>query len=542
MTITLARPAQAPVTAGDFTGTLGMLRLFLRRDRIVLPLWVLLLSLPLASVYVDSIASLYPDESDRAGFAASILSSPAQLALYGPLYNTSLGATGIWKAGMFHTLIGVAVILTVIRHTRAEEETGRAELIDSTAVGRYASLTAALLLGFGASMATGLIGALGLFTTDVPKSGSLAFGLALAGSGLVYTAVAAVAAQLSANARTSRGIAFAVLGAAYALRAIGDAGGSAALTWLAPQGWSLQVRPYAGDRWPVLLLHIVGTVALTALAYGLLRRRDLGAGLITERPGSASAPRWLRGSFGLAWRLQRGSLLAWTIGLAGYAVVIGSVVHGIADELGGGDAIRDIVTRMGGTASLEDAFIRLAFTMLGIGAGAYAISAALRLHAEADAGHAEPILSAAVGRIRWAASHLVFALLGPVLLMTVAACACGLTYGIAAGDIAGKLTDAFGAAMLQLPSIWLLAGTALALFGALPRFAPAAWGVLSAFIALYLLGSISGIPHWVLDLVPFAHTPVIPGGTFDAAAMLWLLVIDAALITFGLFAFRRRDL
>ena len=96
------------------------------------------------------------------------MASPAQRALYGQIYNDSLGATGIWKAGMFHLLIAVAVILTVIRHTRADEETGRAELIDSTAVGRYASLTAALLLSFGASVITGAIGAAGLLNTSVP--------------------------------------------------------------------------------------------------------------------------------------------------------------------------------------------------------------------------------------------------------------------------------------------------------------------------------------------------------------------------------------
>ena len=115
---------------------------------------------------------------------------------------------------MFHLLIAVAVILTVIRHTRADEETGRTELIDSTAVGRYASLTAALLLSFGASTATGAIGAAGLLTTDVAPAGSLAFGAALAASGLVFTAVAAVAAQLSPSARFARGTSFAVLAAA----------------------------------------------------------------------------------------------------------------------------------------------------------------------------------------------------------------------------------------------------------------------------------------------------------------------------------------
>src|ERR1700744_3065299 len=287
-----ARPQHAthpaPRGGSNFSGTLAMLRLYLRRDRISLPLWVLLLSLPLATVYIGSIEKVYPTQAGRAGFAASIMASPAQRALYGQVYNDSLGAVGIWKAGMFHLLIAVAVILTVIRHTRADEETGRAELLDSTAVGRYASLTPALLLSVGASVTTGAMGAAGLLTTSVPPSGSLAFGAALACSGLVFTPVAAVAAHLSSSARFARGAAFAVLAAAFTLRAVGDAG-SGTLSWLSPLGWSLQVRPYAGDRWWVLLLHLATAMLLTALAYQLLARRDVGAGLIAERPGPGTA-------------------------------------------------------------------------------------------------------------------------------------------------------------------------------------------------------------------------------------------------------------
>ena len=295
------RPAHpAPSTGTNFSGTLGMLRLYLRRDRISLPLWILLLSVPLATVYVGSIENVYPTQAARAGFAASIMASPAQRALYGQIYNDSLGAVGIWKAGIFHLLISVAVILTVIRHTRGDEEAGRTELLDSTAVGRYASLSAALPLSFGASIATGLVGAVGLLTTDVPPGGSLAFGVALACSGLVFTAVAAVTAQLSPSARFARGAAFAVLAAAFTLRALGDAG-SGTLSWLSPLGWSLQVRPYAGDHWPVLVLHLATTVALTAVAYRLLAGRDVGAGLLAERPGPGCAAPALGNVFGLAW-------------------------------------------------------------------------------------------------------------------------------------------------------------------------------------------------------------------------------------------------
>ncbi|OBG27839.1 ABC transporter permease [Mycobacterium sp. 852002-51057_SCH5723018] len=516
-----------------------MLRLFLRRDRVSLPLWVLLLSVPLATVYVGSIEKVYPSQAARAAFAASITASPAQRALYGQVYNDGLGAVGIWKAGMFHLLIAVAVILTVIRHTRADEETGRTELVDSTAVGRYASLSAALLLSFGASIATGAIGAAGLLTTDVPAGGSLAFGAALACSGLVFTAVAAMTAQLSPSARFSRGAAFAVLGAAFTLRAVGDAG-DGKLSWLSPLGWSLQVRPYAGDRWWVLLLHLVTTAALTVLAYRLLAGRDVGAGLIAERAGPAAAGSRLRGVHGLTWRLDRGALLLWTVGLCLYGLLMGSVVHGIGDELGGSTVVRDIVARMGGTSALEEAFIAVAFTMMGMVAAAFSISLTLRLHQEESAQRAETILAGSVSRTSWLASHLAAALVGSAVAMLASGVAGGVVYGVAAGDVGGKLAIVVGTAAAQLPAVWLLAAVTVGLFGLAPRFTPVAWGVLVGFVAVYLIGELGRFPQWLLDLEPFAHTPRV--GDFTPVPLLWLLAIDAALIILGAMAFRRRDL
>lgn len=524
----------------NLVGTLGLLRLFLRRDRIVLPLWVLLLSLPLAGVYIASIEAIYPTAADRAGLAATIMASPAQRAMYGQVYNDSLGAVGIWKAGMFHLLIGVAVILTVIRHTRADEETGRTELIDSTAVGRYAGLTGALLLAAGASVATGVIGTAGLLTTDVPAAGSCAFGAALACSGLVFTAVAAVAAQLSPSARFARGAAFGVLAGAFTLRAVGDAG-SGALSWLSPLGWSLQVRPYAGERWWVLLLPLALTGVLVWLAYQLASRRDVGAGLVADRPGPRVAGPTLSGAFGLAWRLDRAALLLWTTGLVLYGLLVGSVVHGIGDEVGS-DRARDIVVRLGGTAALEHAFVAVAFSMLGMVAAAFAVSLVLRLHQEETARRAEPLLAGALSRDRWLASHLVAALAGSTFAMLTAGLVAGTVYGTSAGDLSGQLPAVVGSAAVQLPAVWLPAAGAVVLFGLVPRVAPAAWAVLTGFVALYLLGSISGLPQWVLDLEPFAHIPVVADGAFHVTPLIVLLVIDAALIALGFQAFRRRDL
>lgn len=543
MTAVLSHPAARPaqVRSSAFTGTWQLLRLYLRRDRIVAPLWILLLSVPLSTIYVGSVDAVYPTQAARAAFAATIMASPAQRAFYGNVYNDSLGAVGIWKAGMFHLIIAIAVILTLIRHTRADEENGRTELVDSTAIGRYAGLTAALALTFGAAVLTGLIGFGGLLTLDIPAAGSLAFAAALTGSGFVFAAVAAVAAQLSPSARVARSTAFAVLGAAFVLRAVGDAG-APWVSWLSPLGWSLQVRPFAGDRWWVLLLHVAATAALTLVAYRLLANRDVGGGLIPERPGPASATSLLRGPMSLAWRLDRGAVVLWIVGFCLYGLLIGSVVHGIGDEIGNSGIARDMVTRLGGTDALEKAFITVGFTMLSMIAAAFAVALTLRLHQEESTGRAESVLAAAVSRTRWLAGHLTLALAAPAAALLLAGLITGLTYGVAAGDIGGKLPIVTGTAAVQVPATWLLAAVAVALFGLVPKFAPAAWGVLVAGIALYLLGSVAGFPQWVLDLSPFSHTPRVGSGDFTAAPLVWLLAIDTVLIVLGALAFRRRDL
>jgi ABC-2 type transport system permease protein len=538
------RPAhEAPKRSSAFAGTRYLLRLYLRRDRVVLPLWVLLLSVPLATVYVGSTEAVYPTQADRSALVSSIMASPAQRAMYGQIYNDGLGATGIWKAGMFHLLIAVAAILTVIRHTRADEEAGRTELLDSTAVGRFASLTAALVLAAAGSLLTGLIGAAGLLTLDVPAAGSVAFGLALACSGLVFTAVAGVAAQLSPSARFARGAAFSMLAAAFSLRAVGDAGTRAEfLTWLSPLGWSLQVRPYAGDRFWVLVLHVALTVALVIVAYRLLARRDVGAGLFAERPGPPRAARYLSGATALAWRLDRGSLVLWTVGLCLYGLLIGSVTHGIGDEIGNSAVARDMVSRLGGTDAMEQAFIAVAFSMLAMVASAFAISLTLRLHQEESSSRTETLLAGAVSRTRWLASHLVFAIGGSATAMLIAGLVTGLTYGASAGDLTGKLPTVLGTAAVQLPAVWLSVAVTVALFGLLPRLASTAWAVLVAFVAVYLLGSLAGSPQWLVDLEPFTHIPHVGTGEFAAAPLGWLLAIDVTLITLGVIAFRHRDL
>ncbi|WP_054813946.1 ABC transporter permease [Nocardia arizonensis] len=535
-----ARTATGFVGSADFAGTGQLLRLYLRRDRIVAPLWVLAFGL-LPAFYVASTTGVYDTEAQLDNYAASIMDSPALIAMYGPVFGTETGSIGLWKAGPFYALVAIATVLTVIRHTRVEEETGRAELLGATRVGRFAGLTAALIMTGLCCALVALVAAATLYADDLPAAGSIAYGLTLGGSGLAWAGIAAVAAQVGPGARVARGVAFAALGAAFAVRAVGDAG-NGVLSWFSPLGWCINMRPFAEERWWVLIPLYGLAVLAVAVAYVLLSRRDIGSGLFAERPGPPSAGPALSEATGLAWRLQRGTLLAWSVGFLLYGLLMGGAIDSVGRMLEDSEEIIDIMTRMGGTDILQDSFVTFAVSFLAIAAAAYSTSAVLRLHEEESTHRAETALAAAVSRTRYAATHLGFALLGAATLLLIAGAAIGIVYGAMDGDLIAKLGDSLAAALVQVPAVWVSTGIAMAIYGIAPRFAPVAWGVLSAMLVVFFLGALDGLPQWLVDLVPFVHPPKLPGAPMDWTPVLWLLGIAAALLAVGLAAFRRRDL
>ncbi len=259
---TTVRPAptlrpRASLGTGALTGTGTLLRLGLRRERIPLASWILAVTVVAIST-VSAISTLYPDEATRAALASGIAANPAFLVITGPVYDTSVGGVTAWRIGVIGgVLVSLMAIFTMVRRTRAEEETGRAELLASGVVGRAAPLASAVILVVGACLAIALLVGLGVWSAGEDAAGAFALGAALAGPGLVFTGIAAVAAQLVESARSATGIAGAALGVAFGLRAAGDVTGLAWLTWLSPIGWVSEVRAFGGNRWWVLLLPLL---------------------------------------------------------------------------------------------------------------------------------------------------------------------------------------------------------------------------------------------------------------------------------------------
>lgn len=525
-------------------GTGELVRLALRRDRVMLPGWIAVFVTVAASSAAATV-ELYPTMESRIQAAAGINAIPSLVALYGRVYDpTSLGALAMLKMGVFGAaLVAVLAMFTVIRHTRAEEETGRLELIGAAVVGRYAALTAALIVTVGANLLLGLLTALGLVAVRLPAAGAVALGLSWAMVGIGFAAVAAVAAQLTRGARTAKGISVAVLGLAYLLRAIGDAGSNDAtswLSWLSPLGWGQQVRPFAGNRWWVLLILIVFAIVLAAGAYALSSRRDMGAGLLADRPGPARAAAGLRSPLALAWRLQRGVLLAWTAGFVVLGAAAGSIASSVGDMLENPQA-RELITRLGGVQGLTDAYLSVEMGFVGVIVSAYGIQAALRLRSEETGLRAEPVLATAVGRTRWALSHIVIALVGTTVLLIFGGLAVGLVHGAQIGDM-GQVGRMLGAALVQLPATWVLTGMVVALFGLAPRLVTAGWVALVAFLLLVELGPLLALDPRVVDISLFTHVPKLPGGELTMTPLVWLTAIAVALTTIGLAGFRHRDI
>jgi ABC-2 type transport system permease protein len=518
------------------TGTGGLLRLILRRDRILLPLWSVLIGIVPAS-YIKTFNAIFSTDAERIAYAKS-MDNPGFIALYGPLHGNSLPALVAWRSGFIPIIVGLFALLTVVRHTRTDEDAGRTELIGATVVGRSAQLAAALIAAMGASVVCGLVLVAAMTGNGFSPAGSLAFGAEFTLAGWAFAGVGAIAVQLAGSARGARTIGVVAIGVAFVLRVGGDIsatgdGKLSWLSWLSPIGWLTHVFAYERNAaWPLLLTLLFGIVTVVS-GVALRGRRDLGAGLIAPRLGPSSSTS-LSTPFALAWRLHRGLLLGWTFGFAALGLVFGGVGSSVDDLADGNQAVTDLFAHLGGRSGLTASYFASIAGIVGLIAACYAVQATLRLRDEEQTGHAEMVLSTAVSRTGLLVSHLVFSLLGPAVALLAEGLVAGLTYG--QGDTGGILAGT----LLQLPAVWVLAALTVLIFGLLPRWSLAAWAAPAICLLVLLVGETLQLNHYLLDISPFTHIPHLPGGHVPALPLVTLCVIALLLAALGGLGLRRR--
>lgn len=529
-----ARAAGGGTTEG--AGTL--LRFMLRRERRGLPWWLLGVGLLLGYQSVGS-QSLYDTPEALANLRATMGGNATVVALSGPteLLNTIGGEVVFEIFAYLAIVVALMNMFLVGRHTRSDEEAGRAELVRSARVGRHATLAAVLLLAGLANLAVALVAFAAAAGTGLPVGGSALLGLAVAGVGLSFAGLTAVAAQVFENTRGMYGTVTAILGASYVLRAAGDVG-DGTWSWFSPIGWGQRTLPYVADRWWPLLIPIAITALLATAAVALLNRRDFGAGLIPARPGRATASGLLGSPLGLAWRLHRGSFIGWAIGIVLLAAVYGSLGETMEQFVADNPEIAEF---LGGGARIFDSFLALSMVMTALLAAAFGVIAVLRARGEETSGRAEPVLATATSRRAWLGSHVTVALAGSALIIVAAGFFQGLVYGQSISDHSqiGRLT---AVSLVYVPAAWSVIGLTILGLGWLPRVAAAvAWVVVGYCSIVALFADSFNMPTWAQDVSPFEYTPAAPLASVTATPLLVLGAVVAVLVATGFIGFRRRD-
>lgn len=524
----------------SYAGTGHVLRFIVRRDRVRAPVWIV----AVVGVVVASTASvidLYSTPDDLASYATVVRADAALAAITGPGYgldDPSQAAIVMNEMSMF-TLVGVALILVfmVIRHTRAEEETGRAELVRSAPVGRHAALVAAMVWVGAIAVTIAVFVTLGMLLW-LPFVGSLAFGAAIAALGLVSVGVAAVTAQIASTARAANSIAGALLGLAFLVRAVGDLG-NGWLSWLSPIGWAQGIRAYAHERWWVLVPLLVLATSSMAGAVALSARRDLGHGLLAQRQGVPSAGPRLSSPLGLAVRLQRVSVISWAIGIGILGLFMGLVADQ-ANALADNEAVAQILSQAG-SGTLTESFLATIMLMNALLASGFFVSSTLRLRSEERDLRVSPILATPVSRREWLWSHPTVAILGGTGVMLFGGLLTGLGDAVGVGD-SKAIVPLIAAAFAWLPALFVMVAIPVALIGVAPRLAPLVWLVVAHATIVGILGRTLGMAQWMRDLSPFEHTPQLPAQGFDIVPIAAQLAVAAALIAIGTVGIRHRDL
>ncbi|KGN42364.1 ABC transporter permease [Knoellia aerolata] len=528
--------------SGGLTGTGHLARLILRRDRVRLPAWTLGLG-GLIAASALAVPGFYDTPEKVAGYAATVGASPVSLLMSGR--QTGIETIGGITANEISQVaqIGICLMVTflVVRHTRAEEESGRAELLRSTVLGRHAAAVAALGYGVLAAVLVGLVTTGSMLGAELDASGSIVYGAGLALLGVCYSAIALVAAQLSTSARGALAIAGGAVTVGYLVRGLGAMQDNAAV-WLSPFGWAQAMNSFGEERWWPAALLVVATAALLGVAAHLTTRRDFAGGFIHPRPGHPRASAALASPLGLATRLLRGRLIGWGVGLTLLAMVYGAVVPTVPDLLESNPDIADYIgAGSDAESAIVEAFLRYVLLFLAVIGTGYGVSAVLLVRTEEESKRVEHVLATRTSRTQWMGAVVVVAAVGSAVLAVLMGAGLAAGYVLGGGGADTALATV-GHQLTYLPAVLVVVGFAAAVVGLAPRSPLLAWALALVSGLQVLLGQTLRLPDALQGLSPFWHLPGVPGSSIDPRPGAAELLLAVALVAVGLWAHRRRDL
>ncbi|MGG7464132.1 ABC transporter permease [Plantibacter sp. YIM 135347] len=525
-----------------------------RRDRFQLPIWIIGAGL-LALTSSSAVGAEFGTEADRANLLKVAVATPSIIALRGVPDGASTGSYVFFQVFVYVSMVAAFMsVFFVTRHTRADEERGRLELLRSTPVGRTAGAVATLVLGVLANLLLGLVVALAFIAGGLEARGSLLAGLAAAGVGIAFIGIGLLMAQLAPTSRAANGIGSALVGVAFVLRAAGDALGepradglsitSAWPSWLSPIGWGQQTFAFTKAEATPLLLLVGLTIVTVVVAFVLQATRDLGSSVIRERDGRAAGRPAFHSNIALVWRMHWPTIVGWVLGGAVLGALGGGLANNLASALTTDSSITAVIAGLvpGGRGGLADLFVAAILGIAGVLAAAAGVQAIIRARSEEVDGRAELVLAAPVGRIVWLADYLLVAVLSVLAVAFAAGLACGLTFLVTGSDV-DRLWSSIGGGLAQLPAGLVYVAITALLFAFVPRLTiPVGWALLGAGFVVGQLGGLLQLSQGVRDASPFTHTPAVPTADADWSGAVVLCVIAIVLAGLSIVAVRGREM
>ena len=532
------------LTVTHFTNICTLAGFIVRRDRGRIPIWIIsLVGITIAVALI--FPGLYPPGPER-DILAETMKNPAMTSMLGPGYgldNYHIGAAMAHQMLLF-TAVAVSImnILLAIRHTRSDEEAGRIEMIRSLPVGKLANsgatflvlaivnLILALLMGVG-------LGLLGLEGMDM--AGSLLYGAVLGVTGIFFAAATIFIAQLTETSRGALGFAFTFMGLSYLLRAVGDLGGEA-LSLISPLGLILRTEVYVNNYWWPIFIMAVASIVVILLAFRLNTIRDLEAGFIAARPGPNRASRFLQSPLGLILRLQRTTIIGWTIAILVLGVSYGSIFGDVDAFFQTSDIFELLLPGTEGF-SLTDQFTATLLAVMAMIGMIPVLLTMLKLRSEEQANRTEHILARAVSRRRVFGSYLLIAALLAIVMQVMSV----LGLWSAATAVMSEpfsLILTLKGGLAYVPAMWIMLGLAALLIGFVPRFANLIWAYLGYTFFIIYFGGLFQVPAWLSRLTSFGYVPDVPLEKMGFPLALALILVAFVLTLLGLKGYEKRDI
>lgn len=526
----------------DFVGTGTLIKLFLRRDRLLLLFWIIF---SVALVFVTAVTFTAIGGQNLGAVLSEFNKDPLISALLGPAMSIDISGAIVWRGvSQLSLALGIGSLLMVIRNTRADEETGRSELIRAYPVGRHASLTAALIITTIGNIIAGILIALSIIALEGGTRGAFIFGATLSAIGYFFAGVGALGAQLRENSSTARSIGIAMLGIGLVIAILNNFGGGyTLLRWITPMAWQRVTSPFAGNCSWVLPYCVVFATVPTITAYKLSAHRDLGAGILLAKPGLPEASPRFSSPLALAWRLHQKSFIGWMLGILLYIAVFAAISPSLSNDGG----MSNWLSSLGGTSWSEElglgyVFISVSIYLMSLFVAAYAMTAVSRLKKEEIEGRVEMLLDKPVSRISWMCSHIIVAALCSAALLLVMGIVGGLFYGIAAGDVSSGFWPILTMSASKLPPVLIFLGLTALLYGLCPKIMVLGWGFWLSSVMLELAWEGQIIDWTLMKISPFAHAHyTIDVANLPLIPLSLLLCIFAVLTWIGLWGFRNRD-